>query len=96
MRKFYKVAEVRTNKAEALPRPLSAQLGKPAGLLKQRVLAEQQKLGAVTGAAWQQHKAELLAALRSTGELVGPARTGTRACSCIPLAAICASLGGTA
>ena len=90
MRKFYKVDEVRTNKAEALPRPLSAQLRKPAGLLKQRILAEQQKQGAATATAWQQRKAELLAALRPTGERVGPARTGTSAGSSTQRAAILA------
>jgi hypothetical protein len=61
MRKFYKADAVKTEKAEAVLRPLSAQPRKPAGQLKQRILTEQQKL---QGA---ELKAQLLAALRPRG-----------------------------
>jgi hypothetical protein len=67
MRKFYKADQVKTEGVQAAPRPRSAELRKPAALLKQRVLAVQQRLAPATDEL-QQRKAELRAALRPRGQ----------------------------
>jgi hypothetical protein len=67
MRKLFK-ADPGPVRAEALPRPRSADLRKPAALLKQRVLAaQQQRLPPPASDEWLARKAELLAALRPRG-----------------------------
>jgi hypothetical protein len=66
MRKFYKADQVQTEGVQAAPRPRSAELRKPAALLKQRLLAVQQLAPATD--EMQQRKAELRAALRPRGQ----------------------------
>ncbi len=75
MRRLYRAEPATAEGARSLPRPRSAELRKPAGPLRQRVLrvAAEQRPPPPGGGEWREGKAQLLAALRGRGPIAGGA-----------------------